>query len=238
MNATMIDGKRVVARCIVLIGTVDRLVMENAMIGGRARPLEERENHRNKIMEFLKREEYLQNATTDEKALLETPVGALQNAAGRLWMYESVRPLLYSVGLVKGLLDYGTIDQNDYHELLQIRPGHDLAAVLSRTKPISSEELAKEQEIAMLWHWRSIEGTASNVKDWREAIVKSFGSDYAQIVDALPFKNGDFSINRNTVGQMDKDALMRLRVVAENRQRAFEWLSDQTMAWDEVPTDT
>lgn len=236
----MVDVKKAVRRSIVLIAHLDRLLMENEVLDGIKRSLAQREGHRLKIIDFLKKNGYYDELTNGEVNVLETNVGELNNFNILYWKYESVRPILFALGLVDSLHPYDTIDRNDYRSLLMIGPQHDFKKIIEKVTLLDPAEMEIQKEISMLWHWRAIEanGSSTAVDDWKSAITKSFGNDYEKISSRLSFVKGDFALKKKPVRSLPKEKVQELLLIAENRQRSFEWLVDQSVSWDEVLTDT
>ena len=164
---------------------------------------------------------------------------------------NAVQMLLWAIGL-------SDITQPIYVNLEKNGMRADISALKALEKQAKlrdEREIEKICNIAMLWHWRSIEGCLSlfDTEDIKQLIDRVFGDEeLTKLMDEMPKgENGhDFWIEEipNPIGQekpikncsfncLRNIEMQRIQCTMEWKQKALEWvLCDDD--WDDVSADT
>ena len=232
--------EEIIQRAVCLLCFVDRCALEGTVFDGVFRSLTEREDQRKIIIKWLKEKEYYSYLTAKERQYIETPV--IQQTNDEIHIFEndyySIEPLLWSLGLVNKLADYNNAVKYNLHLPLKIGPAHSFGMISDYAKMRSFDEINKQREITMLWYWRSLEcrNYASKTLDFKEAINKTFGNKYTEILKDYKYfdqDRGDFIVSGKCVSKLSDKKQLALEIIAEKRFYAYEWLfSDED--WDEV----
>lgn len=236
----MKNKDEIMKRAVCLLLFADRCALEDNIFDGIRRSLEERENQRKTIIQWLQLKQYYGYLTIKEKEIIETPVIKKINMKARLCHndYECIEPLLWSLGLVDTLHNYDGFVLDNLHTPLIIGAKHsiDILDKSCNCRPVDIIE--KYREISMLWYWRCLELRRDMSKkiDCLNAIRNIFGDEYIKmLIDYEYFDNnkGDFIVKGKPVDSLSDQEITMLEVIAERRFYAFEWLCSDA-DWDNV----
>lgn len=240
----MKNAKEIIARSVILLCVSDRCALEKSTIGGRTYSKKQREEQRLAIYKWLQNKGYSVMMTKSERSLFEQEVGSgnKNEILSIQVQYEAIEPCLWTLGLVQKLSSYDQFVLDDFHQVLQIGMNHTLERVLDASSLQADEAIQLQNEISMLWYWRSIECNnpifkTSSTKD----IVKSvFGNQYEKVLEGIQqFDNqqNDFMVNNKPFSNLNIEEKKRINCIAKWRQHAFEWIVGDE-AWDEVELNT
>lgn len=240
----MKNAEEIATRAIILLCLSDRCALERTTIGGRVYILKQRDDQRKAIYKWLQDKGYNSSITLDEKMLFEQEVGKgnKDEILSKQIQYEAIKPCLWSLGLVDKLSKYDSFVSEDFHPLLEIGVTHSLGKLLKKCRLRVFEDIVLQNEITMLWHWRAIESNNSifSLKPAKEIILSTFGKQYLHVLNEMQtFNNGqdDFNINNKTFNDLNSEEKNRVKIIAQWRHHAFEWIvGDKT--WDEVELNT
>jgi len=232
------------ARIAILMAFTDRCTIESSVCAGIKYTLEQREEQRQTLYNWIEREGIASHLTALEHSIFETKMVKKQRneILKNCVQYEAVESLLWAVGLVPKLSSYNGFVRTEFYDKLKTGEENGFATVVQSCKLKNPEELSLRCEIAMLWYWRAIEKKVRNLekRSIREIIPEIFGEDYKKIVDtALKECKGkdDFVVFGKNFNELTKQEMEHVTVIAEWRYHAFAWiLGDE--AWDEVELDT
>ena len=236
----MKSQEEILKRIICLLCFTDRAYLESPVIEGIRRSLKEREDQRQIINDWLKRNHYYENLTDKEKRIMETPVtGTMNNDIARYsYDYECIRPLMWSVGLVDTLSGYDDYGTGNLHLPIRIEPVHTVEKLKEFCKEIPIEMVERQREMAMLWYWRCIERRISGMKNinYLDAVKETFGMKHMLLLrgnKGFDRTKGDFTVRGRTVASLSKLEAANVELYSERRYYAFEWLLSDD-AWDEI----
>lgn len=239
----MKNKKEILARAIVLLCVFDRAFLEMEKIGGKTYSFEKREEQRKKIYNWLKRMGYLQYMTSQECDAFKESVGGARSddIFSYRFQYEALAVLLWALRMyempngTRGVMD-------DFHSYLSIGANHNFDELLKSCQLRSEEELVIQTEVAMLWHWRTIEigNMPKNGRSWGDCIKMIFGEEYEKMLSYIPQAKEtpcDFLVGGKPVAELNRTEQQTLDIIAYWRHYAFEWIMGDD-AWDEVSADT
>lgn len=230
----------ILQRAVILLAFSDRCALEKEIINGVKRSTNEREMQRQAIINWLIRTGYYDQVSEKEKQVFITPVInktnmeilAMQND------YECLEPMLWSLGLVSELSDYGKFVMDDFHPLLKFGRDHSMKKILGNCNMVSSSKMKEFRDRSMLWYWRCLEcrNSFSNTMDIKKAVYNIFGESYTQLLIAhniFDYEANDFVVNGKIITNLTKNEIEKLSIISERRFYSFEWLcTDQE--WDNV----
>lgn len=240
----MKSAKEIVARSVILLCVSDRCALERPTIGGRTYSIKQREDQRLAINQWLKNKGYADMLTKDERTLFEQKVDGenKEEILSAQVQYEAIEPCLWTLGLTQKLSKYDQFVIDDFHPVLQIGLNHTVEKVLDASSIQTDEAILLQNEISMLWHWRTIEYNnpifeTSSVKD----LVKSvFGNRYEKVLESIQqfddYKN-DFLVQNKSYFNLGIEDKKRIYYIAKWRHHAFEWIVGDE-EWDEVELNT
>lgn len=241
----MRSTKEILARAIIVDTTSQRSQLEEEGGYGCA-TVAEQEEIRRRMCALLKTNGYDVYMTEGEKAFMDTPArqARWEQTCSFSFQAEGIRPLLWAIGLVDGLLGYDGFDMEYYDDILMIGAmDHNTESILSLCKPRTEQEIFAQCEIAMMWHWRAIE--ARGEKPWKrnieEVLTRIFGEEYRPLLQTMSKSKGryaDFLVRGKPVSQLKGRMRDDLELIAGWRQHAFEWLLREDEDWDEITADT
>ncbi len=239
----MKSAEEIAARAIILLSLSDRCAVESAFNGGRRYTLKQREEQRQAIYRWLQDKGYISLMTANEKVLFEQEVGKGNKNQLNLKQieHESIEPCLWSLGLIDKLSTFDNFVIDDFHPVLEIGINHSLENLLNKCSLREYGDIVLQNEITMLWHWRARESNNSifSLKPAKAIIISTFGEQYFQVLDSMPFLNDqdDFMVNNKTFHDLNAVEKDRLRIIAQWRHHAFEWIIGDK-SWDEVELNT
>jgi hypothetical protein len=231
-------------RAVILLSFCDRCSIEDSYASGTYHSLEEREEQREAIKAWLIRNGYYEYATPKEKEIFETQIEEERNEEiyQHEFEYEALEPILWTLGLLRNTSKFDDFVIKDFHPTLQIGRNHTFENLLKSCSIRKHDEIIEKREIAMLWHWRSIEGSSHifKEKDAKEVILSVFGSDYRKYLRKINFSKWnikDFLVNSRPFNQLSDDEIYKVQTISYWRQYAFEWITGDT-EWDETEVNT
>lgn len=240
----MKNTEEIANRAIILLCLSDRCALERTSIGGRVYTLKQRDEQRKAIYKWLQDKGYNTSMTLDEKLLFEQVVGKgnKDEILSKQIQYEAIEPCLWSLGLVDKLSEYDKLVSEDFHPLLEIGGTHSLDKLLNKCRLRVFNDIVLQNEISMLWHWRTREANNSifNLKPAKEIILSTFGNQYMQVIDSMKaFKNDqdDFIVSNKAFNDLNSEEMNRMKFIAQWRHHTFEWVVGDK-AWDEVELNT
>jgi hypothetical protein len=236
--------QEILSRAIIILCLSDRCALEESVIEGKKYSKKVRENQRVTILNWMKKKNYFGIMTQSEKKFFTTKVGNVSKHEISLYdfQYEGIEPCLWSISLLQELSNYNQFVVTDFHPPLQIGREHDLTKLADSCRLKELADIEIQREIAMLWHWRAIEGNNPifEKQSVEETILSIFGQEYKSILDQIPHYDkdiGEFLVHYFPVNKLNPQEIAKLALIAQWRHHAFEWiLSDD--GWEDVSTDT
>ncbi len=233
----------IIARAVILLTVSDRASLEKPKINGNVYSVEQRDRQRLSIYKWLNEKGYSKMMTQEERSLFEQNVGGIKSnqILSNINQYEAIEPCLWAIGLVTEISNYHNFVLDDFHPILQIGPEHTLGELVPICRLRSRADILIQREIAMLWHWRAIEGNNPifKSKSLIEIVSSVFGSQYLKVVENIKLVNGcrDFVVDGYYFYELNKELINRIKCISGWRYHALEWLVGD-VAWDEVETNT
>lgn len=247
----MRTADEIIGRAANLLCLADRCGLENKVCAGETYTRKQRESQRLIIYGWLKNNNYIQFMTEAEKFLLEKKVGnpfIKKVCQQKFFECEAIETLLWTLGLTRRLSSYNNyilIDWQDFNEVhlklkTNIPDSHE--QLLKKIVMRSEEEIVFQDQIAMLWHWRAVEGKnpifkTESVKD---ILIEIFGDDYRNAINRIlggQKDKQDFKIYDKYVYQLNSTEIQHLYKRTAWRYHAFEWLLTEE-DWDDVNLNT
>ncbi len=220
-----------------------RCASEQKFVDGKNRSRHEREKHRKDMLDWLEQTLYFDLYTEDEKKIYKTKIGLRRNNAilNEYYVVETVEPLLWSIGLVDKLTAPWKFCEDAFGDTLEVGIDHCLDSLLAKCQPKEQAEIELQRDIAMLWHWRAIEGDGLPAKcDVKRSLQEIFGDEIQLALEGIPFSKGaypDFLAGKKVFRNLDSDTMESIRILSRWRQHAYEWILGDDV-WDEVETNT
>ena len=220
-----------------------RCINELVFIEGKNRSRHEREAHRKVMLDWLEQTHYFDLYTEAEMKIYKTKIGFRKNNAilNEYYVYETVEPLLWSIGLVDKLTAPWKFCEDAFDDTIIVGIDHCLDSVLAQCKPKELAEIELQRDMAMLWHWRAIEGDGIPAKcDVKRSLQEIFGDGIQLALERIPFSKGaypDFLAGKKVFRNLDSDTMESIRILSRWRQHAYEWILGDDV-WDEVETNT
>lgn len=142
------------------------------------------------------------------------------------WRVEAYKTLLWAASVVDELGPYWELADPELTKLkaTQIR---------SMARLRSEEAIARERDIAELWHWRSRTrqlGYEDVVGPTAASALES--GDLEEVVD------DDFGVRGIPYGELSEQDFATVTSITTERHHALNWLCGEDVPWDEVRTDT
>lgn len=237
-------AEEIIIRAILLVCLSDRAALEKGTIEGITYSLEQREGQRKAIYQWIIHKGYSDFLTSEEKRLVEQEVGKgnTSEILSKQIQYEAVEPLLWSLGFIDTLSSYKDFVIEDFHPILEIGGNHSLENLLLKSELRDREDVYLQNEIAILWHWRTKESNnpVFSTHPVKEVIVSTFGDAYLKIVKKMNLVKGehkDFLVDGRAFEELNAEDQARIQLVAYWRQYALEWvISDE--AWEDIELTT
>lgn len=240
----MKSAKEIATRAIILLCLSNRCALEKRIIDGINYTLNEREQQREAIYEWLIDKGYSTSLTLEEKMLFGQEVGKgdIDEVLSKQVQYEAIEPCLWSLGLTDILSSYDSYVLEDFHPVLDIGRHHSLENLLTRCHLRGIDNIDLEKEISMLWHWRTRESDALvfNHKPVKEVILSTFGEKYLKALDKMQLindKHNDFLVNKKEYGRLNLEEKKRTELIAYWRHYAFEWIVGEE-DWENIELNT
>lgn len=205
----------------------------------------ERETQRLTILKWLKQSNFYEYMEDTDKMLFDHKVGHIftdnmfiQNK----FQHEAIEPLLWSLGLISKMTSYSEYSLADRHKLMCVHIPHTMDEMIKKTILKSEENIEFRRKIAMLWHWRAVEGKNQIFKDEpiKDILLDIFGNKYIKAINYI-LKNQknkqDFCLCDKPVYELDITTIQHLYKRTLWRYHAFEWIVSEEK-WYDVSTDT
>jgi hypothetical protein len=236
--------EEILDRAFLIMLLADRGLLEKPEHEGQRYSRAAREAQRCTCLEVLQSRGLRAALDPAELAIIVTPVGALAVGAceSTQWQYEAISALLWSTGLHAAPVFDARVCTEDFHPLL----GKHRTQSSSIALPLQARtglEIREACEIAMLWHWRAIEGTANEaflLQDAAALVLRAFGANTAAVLRSIPQATTpprDFLIGPVPFSQLDRPTAFALLMTARWRQHALEWVLGDCN-WTDVETNT
>jgi len=238
----MKNCENIIKRSIALVLFSDRCCLEDRIINGRAYSLEDRENQRQVIYNWLEKMEYDNYLTNEERKIFNTSIQTKPNLniKMKLNIHETIEPLLWSIGFVTQLSDYDKYVRTDFHPILEIGVNHKLEGLIKKCNPKRDEEIVEQREVSMLWHWRARIGRQHLENNIDETILSIFGKDMEIYLNKIKLSKDfpkDFIALKKPYNSLSQTEVEKLEQIALWRHHTFEWITADE-AWDDVDTST
>lgn len=235
----------IIGRTECLLCIVDRCGIENEYSDGIYHSWFEREKQRGVIFNWMKDNDYVKYMTETEKSLFKKIVGnpfLKRVFQEKHFEREAIEPLLWSLGIVKRLTSYDRYVLTDFHKTLNVHVPDTHKVMLEKAVLRSEEEITFQDDIAMLWHWRAIEGRNPIFKkeSIKDMLLDIFGEYYKDAINKIlsrQKKKQDFMIGDKYVYELNSTEVSHLFMRTKWRYHAFEWLLTDD-AWDDVQLNT
>ena len=206
---------------------------------------EEREERRLRLIDVLERRNLMEVLSETERQPFFKPVGKLPREliAYMMGQYAAIPALLWAVGLESFPAFDGTF-AGDYHRhpVLQNHRIQGYTAVPPACMPTEAD-IAFHCDVAMLWHWRGIEGIYNkSIKRTNvpKAVLSVFGQEYAKYLQAIPLTKGlwpDFAIGNRAYKDIDAGLASKLLEQFTWVHHALEWVLGEE-SWEDIDTST
>lgn len=245
----MRTSSEIIDRCFSLLLIADRGLLEKASHSGGTYTKAQREGKRQLFLQIVNDREIPLSQL--EHNILESPVGDLDEETfwRTQWQYEAIPVLLWIVAKCKILPYDGKPCEIDFHPLLGKHCTPQTKVHIKRIRPLS--ELLVMRDVALLWHWRCIEGERSTSqsqfknKDVGELINRTFGDKFfglriGNIIKRIPLSSPpirDFRVGVLPFWQVPGEILTRILAQALWRHHAFEWVLGDS-EWETTETNT
>ncbi len=241
----------IIGRAENLLCITDRCGLEERVCAGERHTRKERDRQRLVIYKWLQDNDYTRYMTETEKELFDQPVGnpfRRKIFHSKFFESEAIEPLLWTLGLTKKLSPYDRYaftnwqENNEMHLKLKTNVPDTHQKLLKKAVLQDEGKIALRDEIAMLWHWRAIEGKNPIFRkaSVKEIVMETFGGEYREALDII-LKNQkekqDFAVAGKYVYQLHSTELQHLYKRTKWRYHAFEWVLTEE-DWDAVSLNT
>lgn len=241
----------IIGRAENLLCITDRCALENSICSGERHTRRERKEQRSIIYKWLTDNDYIRFMTETEKYLFDKQIGNPFNRKlfhNKFFEIEAIEPLLWTLGLTKRLTPYSRYaitdwqSSNEMHLKLMTNVPNTHQKLLKKVVLQSEEQIELRDEIAMLWHWRAIEGKNPifRTESVGDILVEIFGDIYREAINNIlkgQKNKQDFMIGGKFVYQLSPVELQHLYKRTMWRYHAFEWVLTEE-DWDDVSLNT
>jgi hypothetical protein len=242
----------VIQRAIALQLIIDRGWTEHHLLNGDDNEKDIMEMTRETVLKWKESSGISQWLSDKEKRIWEKRIGELNQSeiAFCTWQLESLVPLLWALGLIDTLPKFSTPAEDRYYDILHFTEDKPVEKIVKDMSNKSLEDLFRksaeievQSNLYMLVNWCCTEFLVRKNKriNMNEVPKQIFGEWINQAVTLLPInKKGDLIVERYNLvlKEMRKHDVMIIRMMAEHRQHALNWLLGEGENWDEVSTDT
>ena len=241
---------QIIGRAENLLCVVDRCGLENEICSVKYYTVKQREKQRLIIYDWLKLNNYIQFMTSSERRLFEKKVGnplIKYTCHKKFFESEAIEPLLWTLGLIKKLSSYekytltSSKDFDQVHSKLKVDVPNTHQELLREVIVQNEKDILLQNQIAMLWYWRAIEGNKPMSKKiyTPKKVLDVFGSGYE---DAIKYifsepSQRDFKVGKKYVYELNFKEVQHLYKRAKWRYYAFEWLLSED-DWENVQLNT
>ena len=236
-----------IGRAMVLLQMADRCGLEYRYCQGGVHTKKERKEQQRFLRRWLEKNGFMCYMTDTEKKIFDKRIGNPFNKKilnQNLFQSESIEPLLWSLGLTKRLHSYdnyslvSTEDFIEAHYKLKVHVPNTYEELMKKVSLRREEEIELQDQIAMLWYWRVIEGKKAFKKESvRDILLEIWGDAYkTAIYRALKGKE-DFQIYGTPVYKLSSLEFEHLYYRAKWRYHAFEWILTEE-DWEDVRLNT
>ncbi|MBP3459260.1 MAG: DUF4272 domain-containing protein [Lachnospiraceae bacterium] len=228
--------EEIIGRAEILLCLLDRRGLEYNI---EKKTLQQREQQRLLINDWINRNHFGQYMTDHERKRLErktgSPMAKLETYRAK-YEEDAIEPLLWALGLTKRLSSYNCHAVKDwsisdeYHMKLKTNTLNPAEEIIEKIKLKSEEEILLRKQVAELWLWRVREGKKrnNNCQPINEAVLDRFGDTYSKavvkILQGQKGKKQDFILYNKCIFEIEREKLSDLSIYAFWRYHAFEWL--------------
>ncbi|HBI03182.1 MAG TPA: hypothetical protein DDY49_04020 [Paenibacillaceae bacterium] len=233
--------KSILQRIVALITFCDRCALESSVLDGEYHSVDERNEQRQRIYNWLVRHEYIDFLTKAEKRIFNTTIEDIPNQNIRLMynQYEAVEPLLWSVGLVSRLTSFEKYVLKDFHPIL-MEINEKFEDMIKENNLKDLNEIVQRRELTMLWHWRARVGQQKLDQNIDEIILSIFGDEMKKVIKKIKLSKEfpkDFIAFEKPYYQLSLKEIELLKNIVSWRHHAYEWITSDE-EWDDVDTST
>lgn len=229
----------VAERVILLASLLRRLAVEGGADRGASAAQAEVFDER----EWLREQKLFSSLTDLERSVLEAPLGyiAESDRIAVSWQIEALAALLWSLGRGPRLAPW---HQADFAKSpLEIPAPWDDSRTWTAEAALQPEEtIARERDVAELWHWRATVESLSRSSSPRDR--ESFASAIGETVTEAEQSGllatviaGDFAVDEVPVRELPDDRIDDLLATTTQRLHALNWVCGFGATWDAVPLD-
>lgn len=238
----MKNKEEIIKRAEIVLCVSDRCYLERS---SKEHSFKERCEQRLVIADWLEANglyEYMENR---DKLLFEKKVGNIfyRNIFNEnKFQHEALEPLLWSLGLIPRMTSYSQYSLTDFHVMMCTNVPNTIDEMMKKTVMKSEEDIEFRRKIAMLWHWRAIEGTNQIFKHESigDILLQIFGDEYKKAINYI-MKNQtnkqDFCFHDKPIYKFDDFFIRHLYKRTLWRYHAFQWIVS-CEDWYDVSTDT
>ena len=237
--------EEILDRALLCIIINDRSWLEYPQNKSATYSKEEREKIRCRLIEILELHNLIEKLSQTERQPFFKPIGKLPREliAYMMGQHDAIPALLWAVGLEPFPTFDGTFS-GDYHQhpVLEIHRTQGYTALPPACMP-TEVDIVFHREVAMLWHWRGIEGIYNkSIKRTNvpKAVLSVFGQEYAKYLQAIPLTKGfwpDFAIGNRAYKDIDPVLASELLEQFTWVHHALEWILGEE-SWEDTDTST
>ncbi|MBQ8982672.1 MAG: DUF4272 domain-containing protein [Lachnospiraceae bacterium] len=210
--------------------------------------LEEREEQRQLIFNWLNNKGYVQYTTAQERELFCLPIGKKSFKKNELIEIDvqskAMDVLLWVLCKTNDILPLEEVAISDNHSILNISKDHNFDKEVSKCELKPQSEIAIQADIAFLWNWRmneiELRATKGANHNISELIIHEFGDRYKNALEHIeiytsknPRSSDDFVIFNLVVRELYKWQKDLLKYSTYWRYHAFRWILDDA-EWDKI----
>lgn len=197
----------------------------------------------NKTKNWFKEHGVADALSTDERILLEKPVGSwsAQDCVNASWRAESLGLMLWALSLIDAIPSYDK--EFNVVELNKIILNGPIDIFYKKCHLRHKEELEKARDVAEFWHWRSVttrligEGKVPHDLDINKVIKTSAESAHAELGLSKPVDD-DVVLFGKPYKKLESQEYSLATSIALERHFALNWLNGYSNDWDKTPTNT
>lgn len=240
--------KEIYIRTVILQCLTNRVSLEMAVGAAKGQSLENREEIRNDIRNWIRHKGYDPYITAAERRLFELPVGGKKFKKDELLEIDvqckAMEVFLWALNKTDVIPDLSFCEIGEYHRLLGISKEHEMEEEVLKCRLRPESEIRLQADIAFLWNWRinevdmfACKGRSKNITDM---IAATFGTRYDEALKHIPKYipttvrgSIDFVAWDLVIKELYKWQMRLMKWFTYWRYYAFMWMMGDE-AWDEV----
>ncbi len=223
---------RVAARALVLAAVCCRALIEKDAHDPGAEQL------RQNVREWLDRIGVAGELEESEASLISTPLGQLaeRDAIQAGWLSEGMVVLAWALGYASLPPVHEPCEPSDIANAMGFLDDRENTP-LARPRLRSTSEIEQKANTYLTLHWRLVEQDDHPGRmDFVSYVAKC---DWAALrIDELEILDGDLAIKGVPIDQVDYAEFRQALSIAQERQRAFDWLLGFDPLYSQVAADT